>query len=368
MGRASPPQHVAEQPLPVTRAAEAVQAVRGALRDRATASSVAGGIAGIGSTLATIPLDVIKTRLQVQDGAGPVQYRTFFDAVRSIVRTEGARALYAGLGTTVVSNGLANAIYFGCYSRARQRYQRMQSASGRSATAETRLGPAAQLAAGVEAGVIVQALLNPLWVVKTRLYLQNRRGAAGRVEPYRNMVHALGSIAREEGLRGLYRGFWPSLLLVSHGALQFFAYEEISHALAKTKVLRPREERGKATVVNQGRPKLTPWEVSTAATTSKIIAGVATYPLQVMRSRLQQRVEVVASADVRAAAEQRQSAWYADLRSAVRTTWRREGVRGFYRGVLPHVAKSIPQAVVTWVLFEAVHGKLVELSREGQQS
>ena len=33
--------------------------------------------------------------------------------------------------------------------------------------------------------------------------------------PYRNMVHAVREIAREEGFRGFYRGLAPSLLLVS---------------------------------------------------------------------------------------------------------------------------------------------------------
>ena len=32
--------------------------------------------------------------------------------------------------------------------------------------------------------------------------------------PYRNMVHAVREIAREEGFRGFYRGLTPSLLLV----------------------------------------------------------------------------------------------------------------------------------------------------------
>ena len=32
--------------------------------------------------------------------------------------------------------------------------------------------------------------------------------------PYRNMVHAVREIAREEGFRGFYRGIAPSLLLV----------------------------------------------------------------------------------------------------------------------------------------------------------
>lgn len=65
-------------------------------------------------------------------------------------------------------------------------------------------------------------LTNPVWVIKTRLQLQ--RGAGWHARPgtaapaatrrYRGVVHAAREIAREEGLKGFYRGIWPSLLLV----------------------------------------------------------------------------------------------------------------------------------------------------------
>lgn len=47
--------------------------------------------------LALQPLDVIKTRLQVQDGAGNLpMYRGMVDAVQSIGKQEGWKALYSG--------------------------------------------------------------------------------------------------------------------------------------------------------------------------------------------------------------------------------------------------------------------------------
>lgn len=44
------------------------------------------------------------------------------------------------------------------------------------------------------------------------------------------MVHALAEIYRTEGIRGLYRGFVPGMLGVSHGAIQFMTYEEMKNA------------------------------------------------------------------------------------------------------------------------------------------
>ena len=59
--------------------------------------AVAGCTAGLSTVLALQPLDVIKTRLQVQDGAGSLpMYRGTADALQSIGRQEGWKALYSG--------------------------------------------------------------------------------------------------------------------------------------------------------------------------------------------------------------------------------------------------------------------------------
>lgn len=89
------------------------------------------------------------------------------------------------------------------------------------------LGPTMHMLAAAESGALTLLLTNPIWVVKTRLCLQCD---ASNCAEYRGMIHALGQIYKEEGIRGLYRGFVPGMLGVSHGAIQFMTYEEMKNA------------------------------------------------------------------------------------------------------------------------------------------
>ena len=45
-----------------------------------------------------------------------------------------------------------------------------------------------------------------------------------------SFVDALIKIRRDEGFKGLYKGFVPGIWGVSHGAIQFMAYEELKNA------------------------------------------------------------------------------------------------------------------------------------------
>lgn len=76
---------------------------------------------------------------------------------------------------------------------------------------------------GIEAGVILVVCSNPLWVIKTRLALQGAEENFNSSQKYRGIGHALITIAKEEGVAGLYKGLFPSLLLTSHGAIQVSA-------------------------------------------------------------------------------------------------------------------------------------------------
>jgi len=91
--------------------------------------AVSGTGAALLSTAALHPLDVVKTRLQVQDGRTVINvnkvpnYKGTIDAFKTILKTEGALGLYQGLFPNLVANSMAWGGYFFFYNYAKSRYK-----------------------------------------------------------------------------------------------------------------------------------------------------------------------------------------------------------------------------------------------------
>ncbi|CAI5967419.1 unnamed protein product [Closterium sp. NIES-64] len=246
------------------------------------------------------------------------------------------------------------------------------------------------LAAATETGILVVLLTNPIWLAKTRLQLQgavhpkgpphhaapasaaSSTSAAGTQPPsppgaaasrptapavplrprqYRGFHDAIWSIVKEEGVRGLYRGIGPSLVLVSHGAIQMAAYEELKQlmlALRSPTAWAPRTpspphvDSHPSSSSLPAVTELSPWDIAAVGATAKLCAASATYPYQVVRARLQMRPDEAGQLK------------YRNTRHAVTSMWRLEGARGFYKGFLPNLLRVMPSASITFAVYEVM--------------
>ncbi len=234
-----------------------------------------------------------------------------FAAFRSIWRLEGARGLYAGLQANLSGSVLAWGSYFYLYELFKGRALRLSDTG--------RLESQHHLLCAWQAGFVTATLTNPLWVVKTRMVLQTPQGVA----QYRSVAHALAAIWRDEGVRGLFRGYLPAMFGVAHGAVQFSCYERL-----KRFILRHQLEGDAAFFLAGGA--------------SKLFATIVTYPYQVVRTRLQDRPP---------AGEARR---YTSTWSTISRTWRAEGVRGFYRGLIPGALRVMPSTAIVFMVYERV--------------
>ncbi|XP_040143895.1 solute carrier family 25 member 34 isoform X2 [Ictidomys tridecemlineatus] len=218
----------------------------------------------------TNPLEVVKTRLQLQGelqarGTYPRPYRGLMSSVAAVARADGLRGLQKGLAAGLLYQGLMNGVRFYCYSLAGQAGLTQQPGgivvAGAVAGAlgafvgspaylvKTQLqaqtvaamavGHQHQhqwlpedswlvaLAGGMISSIAVAAVMTPFDVVSTRLYNQPVDGA-GRGQLYGGLADCLAKICQQEGPLALYKGLGPAYLrLGPHTILSMLFWDEL---------------------------------------------------------------------------------------------------------------------------------------------
>ncbi|CAG7851389.1 Probable mitochondrial 2-oxodicarboxylate carrier [Serendipita indica DSM 11827] len=166
-------------------------------------SILTGCSAGATESFVVVPFELVKIRLQDKKStyAGPM------DVVRTIIRTDGMLGLYAGMESTFWRHVWWNGGFFGSIYQVRSLLPK----------AET---PQAQLMnnfiSGTIGGFVGTAINTPFDVVKSRI-----QGASkpppGQLPKYNWTYPALVTIAREEGVAALWKGFVPKVLRLAPG-------------------------------------------------------------------------------------------------------------------------------------------------------
>ncbi|KAK0727220.1 mitochondrial carrier domain-containing protein [Lasiosphaeria miniovina] len=312
---------------------------------RALVEAVAGLSAGTMATLVVHPLDIVKTRMQIHRSAtAPSAALTTVSVMRSLAQTERpVAAIYRGLTPNILGNATSWASFFffkSTFERA-VLYLKQNRSDGPldgslPSSSSQMLSPADFFVSSLAAGATTQIITNPIWVLKTRM-LSSDSFAAGA---YPSMWTGAARLFRAEGVRGFYRGLGVGMLAISHGAVQFAVYDPVRRmyfARHRSRWQLEGAPSGGNLVDDTHMPNEATVVLSTLA---KLVAGATTYPLQVLRSRLQHY-----DAD-----EQ----FGKGIRGVVRKLWREEGPRGFYRGMVPGVVRVLPATWVTFLVYENV--------------
>ncbi|KAI5862751.1 mitochondrial carrier [Durotheca rogersii] len=311
--------------------------------------TVAGLSAGSVATLVVHPLDIVKTRMHIHQTNAANLHRqppTTVSLIRALAQTpRPVASLYRGLTPSILGNASSWASFFFFKASAERAILGFKAAASSSrdapATAPS-LGPRDYFVASGVAGLVTQALTNPIWVMKTRM-LSSDQGAAGA---YPSMWAGAAHLLRHEGWRGFYRGLGISLLGVSHGAVQFAVYDPLKSfylSRSATRVAgsgdRPGQlARGREASSARRQQRLSNEATLVISSVSKLVAGAVTYPYQVIRSRLQNY-----DADAR---------FGRGIRGVARRILQEEGWRGFYRGIIPGVLRVLPATWVTFLVYE----------------
>ncbi|XP_048857432.1 solute carrier family 25 member 35 [Brienomyrus brachyistius] len=176
---------------------------------------ILSGVAACGACVFTNPLEVVKTRMQLQGelksrGSYQVYYRNVFHAFYTIGKVDGIAGLQKGLVPGLVYQFVMNGVRLGSYA--------MMEASGYIHT-NGRVSTTKSTVAGAVAGVVGAVMGSPIYLVKTHLQSQSTSSiAVGHQYKHRGMIHALVAIRKEHGILGLWRGSSAAVPRVSVGS------------------------------------------------------------------------------------------------------------------------------------------------------
>lgn len=207
------------------------------------------------------------------------------------------------------------------------------------------------MAASVTAGACSTSVTNPIWVIKTRLMSQISASAGeGHRTPwhYDNSFDAARQMYRNEGIRAFYSGLAPALLGLTHVAIQFPLYEYLKFRFTGL-------EMGEQT-------EMTPQNnigILAATFLSKMAATTATYPHEVLRTRLQTQQRGTASSDGMINKPR-----YQGVLMMCRLIVREEGWRAFYNGLGTNMLRALPAAMTTMFTYETLKSQLIKLQKE----
>lgn len=280
---------------------------------------VAGCVAGGTSTALLHPLDLLKTRFQATTSNLHRPFLSVPRELKSIYRLGGIRGgLYRGFSANFAGSTCSWGLYFLLYHWIQQHAWTIGDEA-------RHLKGWQYFVSSAMAGATTTLFVNPLWLSKTRLCQPPPASLQ-----YGGLWDCLRKTVQREGPRGLYRGLLLGILGTFHGAIQFYTYEWFKRLL----------------LPNDGDPRASAAPPSipvylAMSSTSKSVAALLTYPFQLVRCRIQ-----LTSADPRAPQV------YTSIRDVVAKTWRGEGLRGFYKGIVPATLRVLPGTCVTFLVYE----------------
>jgi solute carrier family 25 protein 34/35 len=188
----------------------------------------AGMSSGAIAALICNPIELVKTRQQAAASSAQAtfHYNGALDGLRKLYASEGLVGMWRGTSVSMLRSAMVTGPHLTTYTGVKELMVERELMSDAP--------PLHMLASlcGALAGICCN---QPLDVVRNRLYNQPL-GPSGEGTLYSGAVDCAQSLARSEGLRGFYRGFWSHYIRVGpHYVLTFTFLEQIKVLLGASK-------------------------------------------------------------------------------------------------------------------------------------
>lgn len=337
-------------------------------------SAVANGLAGAGggiiAQIITYPLQTVNTRQQTERvakkaGELPAHRHSPGGTLAQIfllVKTEGWGGLFSGLKPSLIGTAASQGIYYYFYQVFKNKAEAIAIARKRRGRGDGTPGMFSWLVVAAIAGSLNVLFTIPIWVLVTRMQthtqaerkiMEERRKvlqsrdfestlldspspdqlselSSTEVRPY-GTLHAAREVYKEAGIFGFWKGIIPTLIMVCNPSIQFMIYESSLKHL-----------RAKRAAKKKGMESVTALEVFLLGALAKLGATVSTYPLLVVKSRLQAKQEIGGNVLLR----------YSGTFDAITKMVRYEGLSSFYKGMSTKIFQSVLAASILFMIKE----------------
>ncbi|XP_015606817.1 solute carrier family 25 member 35 isoform X2 [Cephus cinctus] len=294
-----------------------------------------GALAAVGAGFFTNPVDVVKSRLQLQGelearGSYKRIYKNTIHAAYILAKHEGILALQAGIVPALGFQVVLNGIRLGVYNIALNHGIMLNEHGNMSI-------PKTILLTGT-AGAFASVVGSPLYMLKTQMQTQSAAQsiAVGYQHQHTGTWSAFKHLWKEGGIASLYRGWYaniPRLFLGSSTQLTTFTIARNwlqSHDICND------------------RPILLTF---LAASLGGSCVALTMQPFDVLATRLyNQGVDKTGKGQL-----------YNGLLDALIKISKKEGFFGLYKGVFPTWMRIAPHTVLCLVFYEQINGFYVKL-------
>eukprot|EP01080_Neovahlkampfia_damariscottae_P007218 gene7218-11534_t len=285
---------------------------------------------GFISALTVTPLEVIKTRMQVQtksfyhqlatfhdrmNHVGEMQqcktcsgetqpvYRSSFDTASKIIKYEGITSLWRGLTPALMMQLPSTVFYYTLYDKTKIEFSKNEYTRNEFVP----------LFSGIIARSITTSITSPFDFIKTQIQSSTKNTSIKEI---------ISTTIKENGLRSIWKGMSPTLLRdVPFSGLYWYLYEK-----------------NKLRIQNQSM-NLNPFIINfLSGASSGMISAIVTNPIDVVKTRIQANLH--------------KSDEYSSTIQSIKTIFKKDGFEGFFRGVVPRSARIAPASAIMISTFE----------------
>uniref|UniRef100_A0A5S6QG06 Mitochondrial ornithine transporter 1 n=1 Tax=Trichuris muris TaxID=70415 RepID=A0A5S6QG06_TRIMR len=283
---------------------------------------IAGTAGGIAAVYAGQPLDTVKVKMQ----SFPHLYKNGFSCLWETFRHGRIKGLYAGSLPALTANIAENSVLFAAYGACQKLIATILAKNGDPKN----LHPVESACAGSLASIFAAAVLCPTELVKCRLQTERELFGVNGSRAQKGPFGITKGIIREEGFKGLFRGFTATAVREVPGYFFFFGtYEGSKYMLASHDGTR--NDLGVvSTCICGGLAGIAFW--------------VSIFPADVVKSKIQ----VSGS-----------GSFLETFASVVRES----GIAGLYCGLAPTIVRTLFASAALFCAYEAVQRRMRDIFR-----